>query len=343
MKLSTLFVLALAAFVGNCLVAGSSFNDRIVAEFGTQSNNLAFSIEDLTSATTISDAEFDFDVPEGLAVVGFGDTKSSARAARDDGEVKMTLASSEADGSFGAGDEKIQLKSGSGFGGAAKGTNKFGQGVQESLAAGETTWFGELGKGFGEAFSTVAEADTVGGAVAGGEAVSRMNFATFFNGLNIIPDDDDDETSSNVGESDGDNVCAPGTCTAQADVLSYQVGNNGQCFGGFLITQQLLDGPAPPAACKTCECGKCYEVCTNLGCQTVTVVDNTGTATFEIAAFGPPPKPPPGGESSPTGSKAWSNICPKCDNSNVCVSEGPFNGAYCSQQPVTQKEVPCPT
>jgi len=347
MKLSTLFVLALAAFVGNCLVAGSSFKDITIAEFGTQSNNLAFSIEDLTSATTISDAEFDFAVPEGFAVVGFGDTKSSARAGRDDGEVTMTLASSGADGSFGAGDKKIQLKSGSRFGGAASGTNKVGQGVQESFADGESTWFGELGGGFGEGFTTVAEADTVGEAVAGGGAVSIMNFDTFFNGLSIIPDDDDDETSSNVGESDGDNVCAPGTCTAQADTTSYQVGNFGQCFGGTKITKELLDGPAPPAACKTCECGKCYEVCTKLDlCQIVTVVDNTGTATFEIAGKGPP--------GPTTGSKAWGNICPKCNSANVCVLDsdadpvavGPVAdvpGAYCSQQPVTQREVPCPS
>lgn len=342
MKLSTLFVLALAAFVGNCLVAGSSFNDRIVAQFGTQSNNLAFSIEDLTSATTISDAEFDFAVPDDLVVVGYGDTKSSARAGRidDGGEVATTLASSEADGSFGAGDFKALLKSNSKFGGNAQGTNKVGQGVQESFADGESTWFGEFGEGFGEAFATTAEAETADEAVAGGGVVSGMNFNTFFNGLGgLIPDGDDDETSSNVGESAGDAVCAPGSCTAQADTTSYQVGNVGQC--GTVITQELLDGPHPPAACQTCECGKCYEVCTDLDCQIVVVVDLTGTATFEIAGTGPPPPGPP------TGSPAWGKLCPKCNSENTCVAEDGldprFPGAYCSAQKVTQREVPCPT
>lgn len=119
--------------------------------------------------------------------------------------------------------------------------------------------------------------------------------------------------------------------TAQADTTSYQVGNVGSC--GIEISQELLDGPHPPAACKTCACGACYRVTLNGRSQKVQVVDQTGTTTFEIAGKGPP--------GPTTGSDAWGDLCPRCSNLNTCVDDGPFNGAYCSKQPVTYERVPC--
>ena len=119
--------------------------------------------------------------------------------------------------------------------------------------------------------------------------------------------------------------------TAQADTTSYQVGNFGSC--GTEITQELLDGPHPPAACKTCTCGSCYRVTLNGRSQKVKVVDLTGTTTFEIAAMGPP--------GPQRGSEAWGDLCPRCTHENRCADEGPFNGAYCNAQPITYTEVPC--
>ena len=144
------------------------------------------------------------------------------------------------------------------------------------------------------------------------------------------------ETAAEVaGPEDVEDQGIPGSGksgTAQADTTSYQVGNVGQC--GTVITQELLDGPHPPAACQTCECGKCYKVCTNIKCQKVKVVDLTGTTTFEIAGKGPP------GPS--TGSYAWQKICPTCDDLNTCQARGGrFNGSYCSKQKVKYEEVRC--
>merc|ERR1712118_457566 len=144
------------------------------------------------------------------------------------------------------------------------------------------------------------------------------------------------ETAAEVaGPEDVEDQGIPGSGksgTAQADTTSYQVGNVGQC--GTVITQELLDGPHPPAACQTCECGKCYKVCTNIKCQKVKVVDLKGTTTFEIAGKGPP------GPS--TGSYAWQKICPTCDDLNTCQARGGrFNGSYCSKQKVKYEEVRC--
>ncbi|GMI20010.1 hypothetical protein TeGR_g9917 [Tetraparma gracilis] len=96
------------------------------------------------------------------------------------------------------------------------------------------------------------------------------------------------------------------------------------------------------------QCGACYEITLTSGTsgkyitrkQKVKVVDLTGTATFEVAGFGPPGLPPP------KGSYAWSTLCPFCSDTapNYCnVAEEPnfFNGAYCSKIPITYKEVDC--
>ena len=68
--------------------------------------------------------------------------------------------------------------------------------------------------------------------------------------------------------------------------------------------------------------------------QIVMVVDQTGTATFEVAGRGPP--------GASTGSAAWSNLCPKCGNDNMCAATGPFNGSFCNAQPITYEKVNCP-
>lgn len=41
-------------------------------------------------------------------------------------------------------------------------------------------------------------------------------------------------------------------------------------------------------------------------------------------------------------SAAWSNLCPKCGNDNMCAATGPFNGSFCNAQPITYEKVNCP-
>merc|ERR1739848_106420 len=147
MRLSTtLLVLALVSCVENCLVAGSSINDRFIAEAESKSNNLAFSADGVSSATALSFGDFAFFAPpEGLMVIGKGGSGSNA---------------------------------GAGFGGSSKGPNKAARAGQFVSLRGESpsSFTGLLfGSGVAEIIATTSEANGAEEAVLAGEILTDLN------------------------------------------------------------------------------------------------------------------------------------------------------------------------
>ena len=177
MRLSTtLLVLALVSCVENCLVAGSSINDRFIAEAESKSNNLAFSADGVSSATALSFGDFAFFAPpEGLMVIGKGGSGSNAGAGSDG---DFAVIDGGADVEFAAGDSKVVLNGGAGFGGSSKGPNKAARAGQFVSLRGESpsSFTGLLfGSGVAEIIATTSEANGAEEAVLAGEILTDLN------------------------------------------------------------------------------------------------------------------------------------------------------------------------